>query len=299
MNDELKEFWHATWTAWRSGALSAISDAFEQSARGQFDDFLKSSAEVKNPFVEQFFAKYPPRMHEYLIGFSESEKQLAMALTNQRLWMYDKQTQDYVNIDLADIAEFQSKAGGWTSHQVMIRLKDNSERTYQEMDGVPTDEAVRFAIERYNDPDGWSITPLPAKSGTKEKMSFPKAGLIGAGVLLGLLLGLFSPHKNLLTIGGAMILGALSALGVGNTFSKILSRTLENPMPLFRKRIIRLIMALIAYEVVFAITAAVIVAIDPILSIYHLIPSEENITFFVLQFFIILYGWYVWTGEVP
>lgn len=133
----------------------------------------------------------------------------------------------------------------------------------------------------------------------KDKVSFPKAGLIGAGALLGLLLGLFSPNKTLLTIGGAIIIGASSALGAGNAFSKILSRILEESMPLFRKRVIRLVMALIAYEVVFAITAALVVTIDPTLSIGHLIPSEKNITFFVLQFFIIMYGWYVWTGELP
>lgn len=114
----------------------------------------------------------------------------------------------------------------------------------------------------------------------KDKLSFPKAGLIGAGALLGLLLGLFSPHKNLLTISGAIIIGVSSALGVRNVFSKILSRILEESMPLFRKRVIRLVMALIAYEVVFAITAAVVVAIDPTLSHRPSDPFREEHHFF-------------------
>src|SRR2546423_478201 len=48
VTEDRNDFWRATWTAWRSGALSAISAGYAQAAKGGFDDFMKTSADAKN-----------------------------------------------------------------------------------------------------------------------------------------------------------------------------------------------------------------------------------------------------------
>jgi hypothetical protein len=157
MNDDLKEFWHTTWTVWKSGVLSAISNCYVEEASVRFDDFIKTSEDVRNPLVEKFFVTYPPRKNEFLIAFTQSKERPTLVLTSQRLWMYGKETQEYVNVDLADIVEFKSDSE-WSSHKVKIHFKDKTECDYRKLADVPTSLEIKIAIQLCNNQEGKPIS---------------------------------------------------------------------------------------------------------------------------------------------
>lgn len=107
MNVSYYEFWKTTWMAWKMGELETVSSNYYQVADKEFDDFLKSSEDAKNPNARKFFTANPPNKGEFLIVFFGDHPDTVM--TNQRLWMYDKRTKELVNFDLKDITEYYLK----------------------------------------------------------------------------------------------------------------------------------------------------------------------------------------------
>lgn len=157
-----EEFWQATWSAWRSGVLSPISPTFAQIASGWYDDFVKTSADFKNPLISTFLATHPPLAGEFLISFGASGKQPGMIMTSQRLWMLDKQNGEFVSFNLSDVAQIKSSAGQ-NSSDVTIQFRDNKEQRFPKMASAPPDQVVAFAIERCAAPEGWKISAPTAQ----------------------------------------------------------------------------------------------------------------------------------------
>lgn len=150
MNDNLTAFWRNTWSAWRAGELSTVSPKYKEgTASFTFERWLTISAAAKNPFVDRVFSAHPPQPGEFLIAYSA---QAALVMTNQRIWMFGKEGNEYCArdvLDLANIAQFDNVRDG-DCFDVTIRLRDNAERKYQNIVGVPSDEAIKYVIERCN-----------------------------------------------------------------------------------------------------------------------------------------------------
>jgi DNA-directed RNA polymerase subunit RPC12/RpoP len=148
--DSLLEFWGTTWSAWRSLVLSSVSNTYAQAAKTEFETFMKNSANVNDPILNSFLSQHPPRPGEFLIAFSASDKRPAFVLTSLRLWMYDNQNQQYMDIELENILDFESKKEE-RGFKVKTRLKDNTECTYEIIEDVPSDKAIKLAIKRSRD----------------------------------------------------------------------------------------------------------------------------------------------------
>jgi hypothetical protein len=173
MSDELATFWHDTWSAWRSGAISPISPDAAKMAAVEFKDFVTLISNPKNPFIgdkylmlTRFFGEHPPRPHEFLVG--ASHKAGLMILTSQRLWMSDRQTGEYVALDLADVAEYRIRPH-WTSFIVTVRFKDGTERTYTKLASAPSAQGAALALRLCESTPAGIVPPEPAPSSGKEE----------------------------------------------------------------------------------------------------------------------------------
>ncbi len=147
MGDGFSEFWQSTWSAWRSGTLSLISQNYKKFASDDYEHFIKTSKYVKHPLISKFFTTYSPLPGEFLIAFAEMKTQLAMVLTNQRLWMFDKHGKEYIGFSLKDIVKFKSTRI-LNSYNVLIHFRDDTKQNYAKMVSVPSDQAIRFAIKQ-------------------------------------------------------------------------------------------------------------------------------------------------------
>jgi hypothetical protein len=278
---DLTEFWQTTWSVWRTGALSPVSRFFAQTAQRPFEEFLKTSGYMKNPFISEFFTKHPPRPNEFLIGFVQLGKLATMVLTNQRLWMYDKRASQYVALELADVAAFSSRPEWWT-HKVTLRFKDNTERIYEKIASIPSDAAVRVAIERCipggsgnlsaapSDPyvsTGAEPTPIErspsqpvAQRFLWERVAFIAVASVVAGLLIGTrwdapVVGVIAITAFLLT--GVYIVGKMF-MGVGGFF-EILPPNEPSPAFDWRKFLLEPLYFLGVAIAVFLFVGAVIV----------------------------------------
>ncbi len=151
MSNDLSAFWRATWSAWRSGALSPISPVPSKISAIEYEDFLWTIAEPNNPFIGNkysmlvdFFSEHPPRPNEFLIG--ASHKNGLMIITNQRLWMHDSQAGEYVVLNLVDVAECRIRPH-FRTFDVTVLFKDGAERTYVKMAAAPSAQAVGLAVK--------------------------------------------------------------------------------------------------------------------------------------------------------
>jgi hypothetical protein len=146
MNKNLLEFWQTSWTVWRSGELSFISQAYAKIAALDFNQFMRKSKDAKNSILKEFLTAHPPQEGEFLIGYFGEEP--GFVLTNKRIWMYNNITQDHISFYIKDIAEFQSK-GNLTSFYVKVRQKDNVEFVYKKISGVPDETVMKIVLQRY------------------------------------------------------------------------------------------------------------------------------------------------------
>lgn len=177
MNDNIVEFWKTTWLSWRTGSLSSISQDYEQTASRNYEDFTKASIAFKNTFVAEFLNTHQPRPQEVLIDFKvvpkdllswllDKKNMLSLFLTSQRLWMFDRQKNQYVEIEIADIVHLSYRRG-WSNSRLTIRFKDSTECIYR-MDCIPPSKAIKLAIERCSVPDVWAI-PTDFQTCTSDK----------------------------------------------------------------------------------------------------------------------------------
>jgi hypothetical protein len=162
---DLTEFWRTTWAVWRSRALSPVNSNLAVLAVGSFEEFLETNGGVNDPRVSVFFTTHPPRPHEFLICLGLSSERMTMALTNQRLWMFDKPASEYMVLDLANVAAFRV-ASGWFQVYAVIKFKDGTERSYEKMADYPPDEAVRLALELGGGPGRWASPAATSGSAT-------------------------------------------------------------------------------------------------------------------------------------
>jgi hypothetical protein len=136
-SEHLLEFWNNTISVWRSGIpLPSVEAAG-----------LATASNLR--WFEDFFTVNPPQSQEILITFLLPGKKAHMVLTNQRLWMLDKKTHEYICLELADITQLQSQSG-WSSFTVNVQFKDNTERIYQNVVAVPNDQMIEMAIKLGN-----------------------------------------------------------------------------------------------------------------------------------------------------
>ena len=163
----LLEFWKTTWSAWRSGALAAISETFAQKANNvECDVWARTQMGQSNKLLLDFFTVHKPRPQEFFIGsfirnniFRFSNRPV-MVITSQRLWMMDMKTLNYHGLEIANILQLLSQ-GVWDGVQVTVRFKDGTEQTYKKVGGVPSDEALAVAMELCKGQEGVSVgSPL-------------------------------------------------------------------------------------------------------------------------------------------
>ena len=204
-NDRLSEFWHTTWSAWRSGIVSPIT---AQKAAGGYDDFVKTCGCVKDQTILAFFTAHPPLPGEFYISFAGVAKQQPwMVLTSQRLWMYDKQKGNCSEFNLADVAQFEATTG-WRCRHCTIRFKDNTERTYQGMKVTIAVPVIAQAIERCSSPDGSTISSpatqtqfqdnQPRKTSTDDRERSKPQIYIMIGLVIGASIPAVIGAKNLI-----------------------------------------------------------------------------------------------------
>ena len=153
MNPETESFWLETWNNWGTGALSFVSNAYEEAANKPFETYLKTDLDVKSKGMKAFFDSCSPREGEFLIGYHEAKKP-HFVLTNQRLWIYDKPMQSYDDIPLADIADCRTK-GGWTG-TVTLDMKNNSQKVYSKLDSFPVETILKTAVEMAKNQKPWT-----------------------------------------------------------------------------------------------------------------------------------------------
>jgi hypothetical protein len=154
MRNDFKNFWFATYVAWRSGALTPFSDFYIKAASKDFDTFLRKSADVNNRLNNAFLTKYPPRKEEFLVmayptntfGF---RNRIAFFVTNQRLWLRDSKSGAYIVFDLIDLAHIsvQPVINGLC---VAISLKDGTIQKFSKVDGFPSAWVIALISELHN-----------------------------------------------------------------------------------------------------------------------------------------------------
>jgi len=152
MDDILLEFWQNTWSAWRAGILSSINSKLAQVAAGEYEDFINKSTSFKNPLISTFFTNNPPLPGEFLINYEEFENRLLMVMTSKRLWVYEKNTDKYEDLNLSDITQIKSSSR-WNSHNITVRFKDNQEQKFKNLGWIRSDHTFARAIQLANNND--------------------------------------------------------------------------------------------------------------------------------------------------
>ena len=100
----LERFWRCTWSVWRCGVLSEISKRYAQSAGGDLEKFRGFYPQTA--MIDDFFASHAPRVEEFLIVFAKSAERATGVMTNQRIWMRQKDSPEWVELNVAEIAGF-------------------------------------------------------------------------------------------------------------------------------------------------------------------------------------------------
>jgi hypothetical protein len=149
MNDNLTEFWRNTWVAWRAGTLSTVSPKLKESATNlTFERWHNIISGAKNQSLDKFFFDHPPQPDEFLVSYSVSEAHTEYVITSQRLWMFSNDTNIYCVFDLRDIAQLNIVQKE-KCFDITVRFRDNTERVFKNIVRIPSDEAIKYAIERY------------------------------------------------------------------------------------------------------------------------------------------------------
>jgi len=253
MNDSLSEFWRNTWSAWQSGVLSSINSRLAQVAAGEYEDFANKSTSFKNPLISTFFINHPPLPGEFLINYEQLENRLLMVMISKRLWIYDKNTDEYEYLNFSDVTQIKSSSR-WNSHNITVRFKDNQEQKFRNLGWTRSDYTFTRAIELANNNDQQReptteiqpvmINPTPSThSSLNTKMysggSMSKA-LSGMGFMIGMLLMfiLVPVSKNLIinVILGAIIGAFGSGLGfwIGDLIdNRLINQNMQEKMGFF------------------------------------------------------------------
>ncbi len=145
--------------------LDTISYSYYKEANMDFKAFLRSSKDAKNPLIREFFSVNPPQQGEFLICFSGNKPNIVM--TNQRLWMNDRETKETIVFNLSDIAEFSCNER-WTSFSVKIIFRNQSECTLNKISNVPKKETINLAIQHYDKMSEWKLHTNQQTSEIKE-----------------------------------------------------------------------------------------------------------------------------------
>ena len=102
----------------------------------------------------------PPMLPEWrssLIVFAKSAERATGVMTNQRIWMRQKDSPEWVELNVAEIAGFEISAG-WASAKAVVAFRDGTRRVYENVEGGPTEAAVALVLRNCNGPPG-SIVP--------------------------------------------------------------------------------------------------------------------------------------------
>ncbi|HNQ22464.1 MAG TPA: hypothetical protein PKK06_05160 [Phycisphaerae bacterium] len=144
ISSRLWEFMHATWSAWRSGALASVYPSHAKAAAGECDDFIKASVGLAYPLLTEFFTAHPPIPEEFLIDFVVARDGPVMVMTCWRLWMWNRPNGKWVALYLADIADLKIRTG-FNTVDVTVRLKNNTEDKYEMIAMAPSAKAFALA----------------------------------------------------------------------------------------------------------------------------------------------------------
>ena len=161
------DFWHTTWTVWRSGALNSLSSAYAKEAERTFDDWLSVNATAKSKCLRSFLDTNMPVPDEFLLGFKENRRQVALLVTNQRIWMRESANGALLHFSVAEIDLLESKAH-WSSRVVTIRRRNGQTTIYENVPFAPTDELARLVVSRLGSIEKWLAPSMEAEEGVDE-----------------------------------------------------------------------------------------------------------------------------------
>ena len=151
-------FWHDTWSAWRHGTLSSISDTYAKQASKSWDEFHATDPDLKSESMAIFLRAVTPQQGEFLIGYDDGDQKPPFVLTNRRLWIYNELTARHEDLPLSSIADCRTT--GWWTMTIWVRFQDGSERGFHSHKTVPSEAAVRLAI-RFNLSPTAHTPPIP------------------------------------------------------------------------------------------------------------------------------------------
>ena len=154
MTEQISRFWRTTWLVWRMGELSSLSDGYVKAAAVEYNHFLDNNKYAKDPLFVNFLEKNLPWQDEFLISLGQSDKIISLVLTSQRLWMLDKENGEHVCLHLKDVAAVTSKPE-WSSHTATVVFKNKTEKTFKKLANVPTDDYMRFVLQKNSTAEGW------------------------------------------------------------------------------------------------------------------------------------------------
>src|SRR5262249_48842130 len=143
-NDPIRQFWHDTWLAWRSGVLEPLLPQTVTVSSVPFEEFFASSRDVRHPALTSFIVRFQPQFGEFLVGYDgRLDRDTSFVLTNTRLFVKDAESAGYVAVELRDIQGVHVDGRWRKTYTITTR---HGARIFRSLLAVPNGSVVRFAI---------------------------------------------------------------------------------------------------------------------------------------------------------
>jgi hypothetical protein len=215
------DFWHATWSVWRSGSLDSVTPYFRQDASRPFEEWRAANAYAKDPASARLLATYPPLTDEFFIASQVEGGELGLFITNRRFWLAERKGGPLVEYSFDELQSYEAKTR-WSGIAVSMTFASGTTKSYDVVPMAPDPGVVRLILTRRTSPEAW-LAPAPTETPDarrQSRFSVPAAAvgaMFFALAMWGLFGGVYDTGEVAILLGGSALFG----YGVGEAAGRM------------------------------------------------------------------------------